>query len=62
MANLHFFAVSDRGVSTANNDAFCAEKIGNYHVFGVLRAGQIFPVRFRKDYSNFQPQGICSES
>lgn len=35
MANLHFFAVSDRGVSTANNDAFCAEKIGNYHVFGV---------------------------
>jgi serine/threonine protein phosphatase PrpC len=35
MAQLHFFAVSDRGVSTANNDAFCAEKIGNYHVFGV---------------------------
>jgi len=35
MAPLHFSALSDRGVSATNNDAFCAEKIGNYHVFGV---------------------------
>ncbi|MFZ1128551.1 PP2C family protein-serine/threonine phosphatase [Methanoregula sp.] len=35
MAPLHFFALSDRGVSATNNDAFCAEKIGKYHVFGI---------------------------
>ncbi|MGA2103897.1 MAG: PP2C family serine/threonine-protein phosphatase [Methanoregula sp.] len=35
MARLHFSALSDRGIRSINNDAFCAEKIGNYHVFGV---------------------------
>ena len=35
MARVHFFALSDRWVSAENNDAFCAEKIGKYHVFGV---------------------------
>jgi serine/threonine protein phosphatase PrpC len=35
MAQVHFFALSDRWVSAENNDAFCAEKIGKYHVFGV---------------------------
>ncbi len=35
MAQVHYFALSDRWVSAANNDAFCAEKIGKYHVFGV---------------------------
>ena len=35
MAQLHFSALSDRGIRSINNDAFCAEKIGNYYVFGV---------------------------
>ncbi|HVP96068.1 hypothetical protein [Methanoregula sp.] len=35
MAQLHFSALSDRGIRSINNDAFCAEKIGNYFVFGV---------------------------
>jgi serine/threonine protein phosphatase PrpC len=35
MAQVHFFALSDRWSSAANNDAFCAEKIGKYYVFGV---------------------------
>ena len=35
MADVHFSALSDRWVSADNNDAFCAEKIGNYYVFGV---------------------------
>jgi serine/threonine protein phosphatase PrpC len=44
MARLHFFALSDRGIRTTNNDAFCAEKIGNYYVFGVAD-GQTDPSR-----------------
>jgi len=35
MSEMHFSALSDRWVSAQNNDAFCAEKIGKYHVFGV---------------------------
>jgi len=35
MAQVHYSALSDRWISAANNDAFCAEKIGKYHVFGV---------------------------
>jgi PPM family protein phosphatase len=35
MTEVHFSALSDRWVSAANNDAFCAEKIGKYHVFAV---------------------------
>jgi serine/threonine protein phosphatase PrpC len=35
MAQVHFSTLSDRWVSADNNDAFCAEKIGKYHVFGV---------------------------
>jgi len=42
MTRLHFFALSDRGIRTTNNDAFCAEKIGNYYVFGVAE-GQTDP-------------------
>lgn len=39
MSRIHFFAMSDRWISAPNNDAFCAEKIGDYHLFGVA-AGQ----------------------
>ena len=35
MTEVHFFALSDRWSSATNNDAFCAERIGKYHVFGV---------------------------
>jgi len=35
MARLKFSALSDRGIRAINNDAFCAEKIGKYYVFGV---------------------------
>jgi serine/threonine protein phosphatase PrpC len=43
MAQLHFFALSDRWVSASNNDVFCAEKIGKYHVFGVAEGMSDFP-------------------
>jgi len=35
MAQLHFSALSERGIRSINADAFCAEKIGSYYVFGV---------------------------
>jgi len=35
MTRLKFCALSDRGIRAINNDAFCAEKIGKYYVFGV---------------------------
>ena len=35
MAWLHFSALSDRGIRSTNNDAFCAEKMGDSYVFGV---------------------------
>jgi len=35
MSRIHFFAMSDRWSSAPNNDAFCAEKVGDYHLFGV---------------------------
>jgi len=35
MSRIHFFAISERWISAPNNDAFCAEKIGDYHLFGV---------------------------
>jgi len=35
MAEVHFSSLSDRWTSAENNDAFCAEKIANYQVFGV---------------------------
>jgi serine/threonine protein phosphatase PrpC len=42
MGQLHFSALSDRGIRSINNDAFCAEKIGNYYIFGVA-AGEADP-------------------
>jgi serine/threonine protein phosphatase PrpC len=42
MARLHFSTLSDRGIRSINNDAFCAEKIGIYYVFGVAE-GQTDP-------------------
>jgi serine/threonine protein phosphatase PrpC len=42
MARLHFSTLSDRGLRSINNDAFCAEKIGKYYVFGVAE-GQTDP-------------------
>ena len=35
MAEVRYYALSDRWSSGANNDAYCAEKIGKYHVFAV---------------------------
>lgn len=35
MAQVHFFALSDRWIGGVNTDAFCAEMIGKYHVFAV---------------------------
>lgn len=35
MSGIHFFALSERWSSASNNDAFCAVKIGDYHIFGV---------------------------
>jgi serine/threonine protein phosphatase PrpC len=35
MSRIHFFAISDRWSSAPNNDAFCAKKVGDYHLFGV---------------------------
>lgn len=35
MSRIHFFATSERWSSAPNNDAFCAEKVGDYHLFGV---------------------------
>ena len=43
MAEIHFFALSDRWSSAVNNDAFCAEKIGRYHVFAVAEGLADFP-------------------
>ncbi|HTY14908.1 MAG TPA: PP2C family serine/threonine-protein phosphatase [Methanoregulaceae archaeon] len=35
MADVHYYALTDRWSSGSNNDAYCAEKIGKYHVFAV---------------------------
>ena len=35
MAQVHFIALSERGIQDINKDSFCAEKIGNFHVFAV---------------------------
>jgi len=35
MSRIHFFAISERWISAPNNDAFCAEKFGDYHLFSV---------------------------
>jgi len=35
MAEVHYYALTDRWSSGVNNDAYCAEKIGKYHVFAV---------------------------
>jgi serine/threonine protein phosphatase PrpC len=35
MAEVHYYALTDRWSSGSNNDAYCAEKIGKYHVFAV---------------------------
>lgn len=35
MATLHHFAISERGIRETNENAFCAEKIGGYHVFAI---------------------------
>ena len=35
MSRIHFFAMSDRWSSASNNDAFCAEKVGDFHLFAV---------------------------
>jgi PPM family protein phosphatase len=35
MAEVHYYALTDRWSSGANNDAYCAEKIGKYQVFAV---------------------------
>jgi PPM family protein phosphatase len=35
MAEIHYYALSDRWSSGANNDSYCAEKIGKYHVFAL---------------------------
>jgi serine/threonine protein phosphatase PrpC len=43
MAEVHFSALSDRWVSADNNDAFCAEKIGKYYVFGVAEGMSDLP-------------------
>jgi serine/threonine protein phosphatase PrpC len=43
MAQVHFSALSDRWSSAANNDAFCAERIGKYHVFAIAEGLSDFP-------------------
>lgn len=35
MGRVHYFALSERGLQAINNDAFCAEKVGKFHVFAV---------------------------
>ena len=35
MTRLHFFALSERWISAANNDAFVAERFGDHHLFGI---------------------------
>jgi protein phosphatase len=35
MTRVHFFALSERGIREINEDSFCAQRIGNYYVFGV---------------------------
>jgi serine/threonine protein phosphatase PrpC len=45
MARVHFSALSDRGIRSVNNDAFCAEKRGMIYLFGVAEGltGSSFP-------------------
>jgi len=35
MPKVHFFALSERGLREINEDSHCAERIGNYYVFGI---------------------------
>jgi serine/threonine protein phosphatase PrpC len=35
MSRLPYFAISERWSSAANNDAFCAEKVGDVYLFGI---------------------------
>lgn len=35
MTRLHFFALSERWIGAANNDAHVAEQFGDYHLFGI---------------------------
>lgn len=35
MSNPDFYALSERGLRTRNDDAFCAEQIGDYFVFAI---------------------------
>ena len=33
--NIHFFGLSEKGLRDANEDSYCAEKIGRFFVFAV---------------------------
>ena len=35
MPRVHFTALSERGLREINEDSYCAERIGNYYVFGI---------------------------
>jgi PPM family protein phosphatase len=55
MADVHYYALTDRWSSGANNDAYCAEKIGNYHVFAVAEGLSDLP-------GSISSSGIAIES